>query len=146
MTTIAWDGETLCTDTQVSSSGMVFGQIEKVRRLNNGSLLAVCGELWLLDELAAHIEAGAAAPELSNDDDFGAILIMPDGDAYEYCKTSSNKVSRHKACVPWVGGTGEAYALTALHLGHTATEAVKIACELDVSSGLPVNEYGLDGR
>jgi ATP-dependent protease HslVU (ClpYQ) peptidase subunit len=38
-------------------------------------------------------------------------------------------------------GAGEDFALAALHLGHSAKEAVEIACELSIMCTLPVIEF-----
>ena len=42
-------------------------------------------------------------------------------------------------------GTGAAYAIAAMRLGSTPTEAVAIACEFDPSSRLPVDTLTLGG-
>ena len=38
-------------------------------------------------------------------------------------------------------GSGESYAITALHLGHTPEEAVEVTCELCCSTGGPLIMY-----
>jgi hypothetical protein len=141
VTTIVWDGTTLFTDSLVTDDGMRFGTEGKALRLDDGSILAVAGCSWMLDALADHIENGADQPKLGDDDGFTAILVKPSGEAFEYCKTEANDVKRHRACVPWAGGSGGRYAMTALHLGLSGAEAVRVACELDVGSGEPIVEY-----
>lgn len=40
-------------------------------------------------------------------------------------------------------GSGMEYAMTALHLGHTPEEAVKIACDLNIYCSEPVNSFAV---
>ncbi len=65
-------------------------------------------------------------------DDWGSfIVIKPDGIySYEQSPTPVKLEDKNVAC-----GSGRDFAITAMHLGKTAIEAVEIACLFDTGCG-----------
>ncbi len=135
MTTIAFDGKTLATDSLMTASGVRFGTVDKIFKLNDGSVLAICGAYSLAQPLIDWLNGIAEMPGYDADETISGILIPSDE---SHPLEISTKYYKFRACIPWAGGSGEAIALTAMKCGKSAIEAVKIACELDIYSGLPV--------
>ncbi len=135
MTTIAYDGVTLATDSRVTSDGMVFGSVCKIITLDNGGLLASAGDICLAHAVADWLNGNTDKPQVSDKPNYMGLLLDPKAAAMEI----TQDMNVFPACVPWAGGSGEAYAMTAMLCGKSAIEAVKIACKLDIYSGLPVH-------
>lgn len=138
MTTLAFDGKTLCTDSQISSGNLVFGNAEKILKLKDGSVVACAGSTSMWPAIVAWLDGGDR-PEPREGESFTGIRVFIDGSAHEIGK----ELRPFPACVPWSAGTGEMIAMTAMRLGKSSREAIEIACQLDVWSGLPVQEYVL---
>jgi len=141
LTTIAWDGRALCADRQLTTSGVRF-QTTKAHRLNDGSLFASCGELDLNATVRLYLNGGCEKPIIDKDSDFDGILIKPDGTAWML----------NKRLVPiaiesshFSTGSGRDFALIALRMGKTARQAVEMASELDIWTGMGVTELSLGG-
>jgi hypothetical protein len=134
MTSIAWDGKTLATDSRMTEGPMIFSDsCEKIFKLEDGSLVALCGDVAPGNDVIAWLNGGDQ-PVLDKDEDFNCLQVFPDGTAREI-----NRLFRiMPAKAPWAGGSGEAYVMTALVLGFDAVAAVEVACRLDTKSGLPV--------
>lgn len=134
MTTIAWDGFNLVTDSIVTNGDHVFGKIKKIHKIKNGSWFAAAGPV---DFVYAVIEwlNGGEKPIKNENENFIGILISTDEDGYAISHEISNQLRMWPACIPWAAGTGESFALTAMRCGKGAVEAVRIACEMDVYSG-----------
>lgn len=135
MTTIAYDGKTLVTDSQVTVDGKRFGKTQKLFRLHSRAVLAISGTMDVSYEIMRWLNGDAEKPALDKEqDDFEGLLIEPDGSAWEIAPG----LRRFPACVPWTGGTGGIVAMTAMRCGKTAQEAVELACEIDTKSGGPL--------
>lgn len=137
MTTIAYDGKTLCTDSLVTAGSLAFGSGQKLFRLESGAALAICGSMLIGHEVMLWLDGKGAKPDLQDDDSFAALLIEPDGSAWEY----GRHLRRFPACIPWADGSGGTIAMVAMRCGKTAREAVEIACEMDVNSRGPIQEF-----
>lgn len=140
MTTIAWDGRTLCADRQLTTSGVRF-ETTKAHRLRDGSLFASCGALENNVAVKQWLNGGDDKPAIDKDDDFDGVLIRPDGTAWMLNK----KLHLIAIESPYFAtGSGRDFALLALKLGKTAREAVELACELDIWSGMGITELTVD--
>lgn len=135
MTTIAYDGKTICTDSQVSSRDVRFGTTTKLWKLESGALFAVAGDIALGYAVMLWLDQKAEKPTSTDDEQVAGILIETDGSAWEY---SGKAIRRFPACVPWATGSGEVIAMTAMRCGKTAREAVELACEMDANTSGPV--------
>ncbi len=148
MTTIAWDGKTLAADGQSTLDGLICSLKEQkiyhpdsgVEWLVNGEkVLAIgaagdCGaEFELQEKLANGI---TYATEFSTAFGFSAIAICGPNRAYLISsKEDSAKISLCLQVDPYALGSGATVAITAIHLGESAIEAVNTAIEMDVYSG-----------
>lgn len=139
MTTIAWDGKTLAADRQLTASGVRY-ETTKAHRLKDGSLFASCGNLENNASVLNFLNGDSEKPVLDKDDDFDGILVKPDGSAWMLNK----KLHAVRIESPrFSTGSGRDFALLAMKLGKTAREAVAIAAELDIWTGMGVTELQL---
>ena len=97
--------------------------------------MASAGDYSLIPDIVAWLNGGDK-PEILPDTIYMGVLIGPDKQVSEISK----ELKIFPSCTPWAGGSGESVALTAMLCGKTAEEAVKLACKLDVFSGLPVKK------
>lgn len=156
MTTIAWDGKTLAADGQSTLGDLICSLKEKkiyypgsgVEWLVNGEkALAIgaagdCGaEFELQEKLANGI---TYATEFSPAFSFSAIAICGPNRAYLISsKEDSSKISLCLQVDPYALGSGSTVAITAIHLGKNAIEAVNTAIEMDVYSGGLVHWFSI---
>lgn len=140
MTTIAFDGKTLATDSLVTYDDMRAGTINKIANVVGG-ILATAGnqEDGLL--VVQWFKAGRkeTRPVLTS---FVGLFIPNDGSAPQEFGEKLIPMAIPK--FPWVAGTGKSFALAAMLAGKDAVEAVRIAIQLDIYSGGDVNCYEMD--
>lgn len=137
MTTIAYDGKTLATDSLTTAGNTAFGCSVKIHKIKGGHV-ALCGDASFGPAIIAFLNGGPK-PELGENADVGGLVVYLDGTAKEFNKD----LRLFPACLPWAGGSGESFALAALALGHTAVEAIELACLLDIYSRGPVQKVEL---
>lgn len=137
MTTIACrDGE-MAADTQCG--GDYVGRVRKLHRLPDGSIAAGAGVSSAVYAAIAWIQGGRQgdAPDVSRS---GVLILRPDGSIW--------LVDGRWPEFPLMGdryaiGSGGMAAMTAMHLGASAAEAVRVACLFDESSSAPIHTMKL---
>lgn len=134
MTTIAWDGFILATDSQITNGDHIFGYAKKIHKLNDGRWLAAAGAQDFVYAVIAWLNGGEK-PEIKDGDGFIGLIISTNEDGDAVAHEISQQLRIWPACLPWAGGSGEAFALTAMKCGKGAIAAVDIACSMDVYSG-----------
>jgi hypothetical protein len=136
MTTIAWDGEMLACDRQLTSNGVRY-ETTKAHLLKDGSLFASCGLLELNAAVLRYLQGEGEKPLIGKDDDFDGLLIKPDGTAWMLNKLLYlvRIESSHYAT-----GSGRDFALMAMRLGKNAREAIELASEQDIWTGMGITE------
>lgn len=149
MTTIAFDGRCLATDSRASRNGVVLDdQAEKLWMMGEGVVAAVGhGNLarawahWVHDNWAEWASGARASvgvppqnlsPEALAD---CALIVWTAGQLWEVCGAVPIPTA-YRAPATW--GTGAELALGALEAGVNAMQAVEIACRRDRNSGGPV--------
>lgn len=81
------------------------------------------------------IKTGKGKPEIKDDADFSILIATKEGVWY-----ACNSLFFHAmGNVRWAIGSGCDYALGAMYAGKNAREAVEIASQLDVNTGLGVD-------
>lgn len=127
MTTICFDGQTLAADRQIFGSFIRKGR--KIWRLSDGSLFGAAG-IWEEVVAVRNWLDGQTKPKgLTN---FTALLVEPDGSLYRL-EEKLNRMPILERC--HAVGSGQAFAITAMALGKTAPEAVRIAARFDPGTG-----------
>jgi hypothetical protein len=139
VTTIVWDGRSLVADRQLTTSGCRF-QTTKAHRLPDGSLFASCGAVEPAAIVLRWLREGGEKPTLDKDSDFEGVLVKPDKTVWVLYK-QLEPVPIESPC--YATGSGRDFALAALQMGKTAKEAVLLACELDIWSGMGITELRL---
>lgn len=144
MTTIAYDGQFLCTDSMMVGGHIRMGAIQKLFVLEDGPYLAVafCGAsgnvMAFLDWLK-----GGERPSISDEFSIGAIAIGRDGEAYQF---DSEVLGRVAIASPEACGSGAPYAMGAMLAGASAHKAVEVASRLDTNSGGPIQCFNINAR
>lgn len=141
MTTIAYDGVSLCADTLITQDGTRVGYQRKLHRWRAKGIdhvAAYAGHLAVCHLALEWLKVGAkkkSKPVWDYDADFEIILIR-DKEVLVLDETFTLR----PGFTPYTSGSGAAFALAALHLGKTAREAVELAIKLDSASGGEINE------
>jgi len=133
MTTIAWDGETLAADSLVTEQGNRVGHVSKVGAI--GSVLwGVCGGIDQLEKFRTWFCSGMigdAPPMKSSGDREAQAIVIHDGRVLSLSVDGWDSI--RSDC--YAMGSGKEAALGAMALGHTAEEAVRAACAIDIYTG-----------
>lgn len=144
MTTIAYDGHTLASDSQVGDDVTKdpYGvkKIWKVGEFIIGCYGRYTSAIRFVDWVKSGMPDDARPSGLG---DFGAIVIKS-GKRPVFYEDGVTPISLRGPLA--TGGSGGHYAMAAMLAGATAPEAVKIACRLDPSSGGAVQKLSFDGR
>lgn len=130
MTTIACDGKMIAGDGLVSGDGMIHcTDHKKVYRLNDGRVMGFSGSIWLVENAIEYLNGTRDTLDIGDDCE---MLVL---DHHGVCTSYDGKGRSCIVSTPCVTGSGGAYALAAMRLGKVAFEAVKLACEMDTTSG-----------
>jgi 20S proteasome alpha/beta subunit len=136
MTIICWDGKTLAADKRGSDGGCPR-TITKIRRTRGGHLMGCSGSANRDAEIMAWYENGAdpkGYPDSERDEQkCSVLLVIQPGPIVKYFNGTPYPVvfEDKYVCI----GSGRDYAQAALHLGHSAVEAVGVAIALDINCG-----------
>ena len=142
MTTIAARVSTgeIAADSMVSGDDS-FYLVEKLRRGKN-SVYGACGD-W--DKCLKMLQVLESGGELDSDIDVTVLELRSDGKDNGLWVYEGTIIPARIKNDFWAIGTGANYAIAAMHLGASPTEAVKIACLYDTSSHEPVDTMRLGG-
>lgn len=140
MTTIAWDGKTLAADKQATWND-VARATTKIRRAKNGELLGFSGSALMQEPWFDWVENGGDFPEPPKDCGGNMLRIHLDGSFTLYCGDKYG--TTYDAGQTFAIGSGADFALAAMEMGKTAKQAVKLACKIDLNSGLGVDTLTL---
>lgn len=134
MTVIAWDGMTLAADKRGTVAGMGYA-VTKVHRLSDG-LIAFSGGGAHAAELLNWFKGDrdpSAYPRRNDDGGAGSLRIDMEGRIWMYC--SDGPFAELIEAKFFARGAGRDYAMAAMHLGCTSTQAVEVASLFDTSCG-----------
>lgn len=135
MTAIVYRDGVLAADTAMWIGNQIIGHMHKIRRLRDGSLVAVSGEGAIIEWFAEWYEGGADRATLPGypDESWGALVISTNGSvAHIDYKGMPCRVN-----APFhVLGAARGFLLGALHDGASAEKAVRLAIEhTDTAAG-----------
>lgn len=136
MTTIAWDGQSLASDSLCVNGHIASATMRKIGRGPGGELAGAAGDAGFNRQFIAWVESGrhgpSPEPKLDKNDctDFG-FVVLTDGniELHENAGVSIVRAPFY-AC-----GSGRDVALGAMAHGATAEQAVQAAISLDIYSG-----------
>lgn len=127
MTTIAYKDGVLAADRQVTRGTMRGGEITKIRRLDDGSLVAVVGQPGVMSDAAAYLD-GKTDTRPTLDGDTIVIHVLPTGSLNFYEGTGWLKLEG--VVSPFYAfGSGRDFAYAAMSMGATPEAAVKVASQ-----------------
>ena len=136
MTAIVWDGQELAADRQTTWGDLGF-ITTKIRRLPDGTLIAISGIVTLAEEMVAYLTTPAGEnrpkwPEKS-EDHAQVIIVKPDGQVAWYIQDRPFPMSVQQKLMAW--GSAREIAMGALFAGADARRAVEICIELSPGCG-----------
>ena len=131
MTVIAIRDGVLAVDSHIGSNWRM-GNVQKSRRLPDGSVAAGTGNFHVVVAFLNAMESGSDLPPLGDDE---VIQLMRDGSVMYW----DSGVSSFQIDAPFHAlGSGAQLAIGAMAMGATAREAAEIACRYSNTCGLPV--------
>lgn len=143
MTVIAYRDGIMCADTARWDGDVISGYVEKIKVLPDGSLFACAGSVDEIELVTAWAMGGfydASKPKL--EDNFGALMVTPDGKIIKFWKRLIRVPSLRS---DWeIEGSHDEFLSGALTSGATAAEAVKAAIERCAWAGGTVQIVGLN--
>lgn len=148
MTTIAWDGATLCGDKRSSNSYSV-STVTKIFRLKNGlGLVGFCGKSDHIPTILQWCEDGFIPcdyPEFQKIEETGSTFlhIEPDGSIMRFNTTPIGYLIEDGFAAI---GSGMDFALSAMYLGASAKQAIEIATHFNPSTGNGYTELRLNDK
>ena len=124
MTVIAWDGKTLAADKQATQ----YSQkqvVTKIFKLDDGSLAAICGQAVYGLQIIEWLKNAGDYPnnKATNEDSYAEVLHIKNGKLYKYSQLETPMLIEQDI---FAMGSGQDYAIAAMHCGKSAKEAVEI--------------------
>lgn len=137
MSVIAWDGKTLAADKR-ASLGTLIRTTTKIARCKHGALAGYSGAAAAGEELLAWVNDGGHAADFpaarrNPQAEFALLLLVwQSGELWLYENTPyPMKFPPQQFAI----GSGRDFALAAMHLGRSASDAVGVACQFDSGCG-----------
>lgn len=137
MTTIAFSGKIMASDTQLSSDDAHWTNCDKIKKVK-GWLIGAAGgwdttEAFMnrFDPINVKNKHIALLPE--KDKEFEALMVSPKGQIFYVEDGGSIGPLRTKGFIAI--GSGAKVAMAAMEMGASATEAIRIAMKYDVYTG-----------
>lgn len=143
MTVIAWDGQFIAADKRALNSGL-SRTVTKLHKAGD-SVVAFSGDSCQGLLMVEWVRAGCnpeTFPASQKDKDDWATIIVATKDGIRYYERGPYPIVVEDPI--WASGTGRDFALTAMHLGKTAIEAVQIASLFQSDCGNGVDWFDLD--
>jgi hypothetical protein len=153
MTTVAWDGKILASDTQASTGDVVCSHSEQKIytpptsgwEIYGDKVFAIgcsgdCGAEMELQELLTN--GLSYSSEFLPTFNFSSIAVIGPGRAYVISKDKGDTRANISLQVePYAIGSGSLIARTAMKCGKDAREAVQVAIDMDCYSGGSVDTF-----
>lgn len=148
MTTIAFSKDTLAADTKLSSDDAYWANCTKIKKVK-GWLIGAAGGWDLTEAFMSRFDPSfikmksvLPLPQLAEKDpDFEALMISPEGKVYYTEAGGVVGVVKTKGFLAI--GSGAKVAMTAMEMGATAVEAIKMAMKYDIYTGGRVQKVKL---
>lgn len=143
MTTIAWDGTMLASDTLSTSGNMkLSGECIKTRRVGKYRI-AFAGEyapaiIFYKEYMVDHLEMETMTydPIGPSEADFTIMVIEDDKNTCMVFNSHSGYWDEFNP--PISIGSGSKYAMGSMYSGNDAHKAVEVSCKLDTHSSFPI--------
>lgn len=144
MSVVIWDGTTLAADKRAVSAGVVRS-VTKIRKVR-GCLIGYSGDAAFGEQMMYWFAEGAKMEDFppsqrDKDDWAGLVVCRKDTGLFKYERTPH---PIHFGFQHYAIGSGRDFALAALLLGKTATEAVEVTSLLSADCGNGVDTLTFD--
>ncbi len=139
MTVIAWDGKTLAADRQCTD-GNIVSECTKIFKVD-GAAIAFCGRDSAIIELLDWYTSGCNPeewPKFQKPDNFTTMIVALDGKCFEYEERHTSRPIEGNF-MAW--GSGRNFAVAAMDLGKSASEAVAVASKHCCYSGMGIDAF-----
>lgn len=142
MSTVAWDGKTLAADKQ-SHQGDLRRVCTKIHQCKDGTVIGFVGETsagQIMTEWYMDGEDFSKYPASQKDDKLNCYLIVAkkNNPVYVYSYLPIG-MPEPEGIAAW--GSGRDFALGAMAMGANATQAVKVASQFDINTGMGVDYF-----
>lgn len=146
MSTIAFDGKIVAADKQGTYCSTIRNTTKLVR-LDNGEICGWTGTLAVGETMLDWYKAGADPekhpPEiLDKEANTSFIVIQPSGLVWMYGGFKKQETFTDRFCA-W--GSGREFAIGAMAAGKNAIDAVAIAMDYDINTGVGITWFKIDG-
>lgn len=145
MTTIAYDGTTIAADgLMLSGTERVATRIKKIR-VSGGRIYALSGLAAMLEPLIKWHAEGAdpgTVPKATGDNSW-SMIVLEHGKPLTLFTSGCQYPDEYSEGYFFAIGSGQDYALGAMHAGKSAREAVEIAAKIDTSTGGEIMEINI---
>jgi len=136
MTTIAYKDGVIACDSRITSGSLIVDDNE-IKMVKKGDVVFFLA--GSTSDYLAFIDAYISGASVDKDSDCAA-LVIDKGMVY-FVSDEEGKLFKCPAKQPYSIGSGSKHAITAMDMGATASEAVKIAMKRDASTGGKVRTY-----
>ncbi len=157
MTTVAWCGGIIASDSQVNSGNLTMGssrrKISAAKHKKEWWFCGAAGDAGVCETLLAKFDTAGSIEKFvkwfytlelkDNDSPAVCFYVRANGKSVVFLNRKDDPVE--EICKYYAIGSGMELALGALAAGATAIDAVNIACKHDVKSSLPAvwyDQYG----
>lgn len=131
MTTVAYANGIIATDSQITRGDTIeFGR--KLFKVN-GTIIALTGDVYAGRRFVQWYKTADEDAQFSDGDDFECLLLSKKGLFTIDRRLTPIKVRLYRGGF-FAIGSGSGFALGALRNGADAVQAIKTACEFDVST------------
>jgi ATP-dependent protease HslVU (ClpYQ) peptidase subunit len=136
MTTVAYDGKYIAADKMGNDNGLAV-VTKKLHQLEDGRILAFAGSFNAALMVIDYLNGYGAEPSPEDLEEFNAIIIDYDGTA----KLMQCSLQTIEIYNPHAIGSGRDFALAGMALGLSPVDAVKLAMDFDINTGIGVEAY-----
>lgn len=146
MSVIAWDGYTLAAD-RCADMGGASGVAEKLFLLPTNEVVGFTGALSTGMELTNLYRVGKLLthwPARQDSEDWARFIVGKSNGRIEYYERAPAAIPIYQSQIAW--GSGQDFAIAAMHCGLSSEAAVRLTGDLCISCGAGVNAFSyVDG-
>ena len=144
MTTLAYDGSCICSDSMGIGDFICQYPFQKIVTFTEGPYAAIActGTFNNQNKFMDWVQNGGDIPSFQSDDSVSAMAVDRNGKVF--CFFSGCHDREEVRAYPNAEGSGSRFAMGAMMAGATAFRAVEIASQLDPNTGGEVQCYNIE--
>lgn len=143
MTTIAYRNGVIAADTRATRGEVLLpGHSRKIRRLDDGSVIAIKGDLCMMEPFLSWLQSNRQGSMPDLDKSGTGLIHLTKGGVFVY-----EGAGWYQEDLPFFAmGSGCVPAMTAMYMGANAAKAVRVAMDVDPYTGGRIDWMTLDGE